>query len=195
MKKDSLVNALNIAFVAALFMLFRDINIPYPRNLTGLWTYHSEYLRMGMAALWLTALWVNLYPLWDRVERLSQGALLAGTGVVFCIPLIAVLNYFIVYQKKTRLFQQMLGGWMLLTLALCLLLIHHLGRENAEEPGFADAARRLTRTLIVTMGIQAVGLVMCFMWSQRSVVYAAIVAGLWMLGASIAACCTGKKSP
>ena len=102
---------------------------------------------------------------------------------------------FIVFQKKVRLFQQMLGGWMLLILGLCLLLIYALGRVNADEPGFDDAARRLRRTLIVAMGIQAAGLVMCLIWSQRSVVYAAIVAGLWMLCASILPCCTGKKTP
>lgn len=181
MSGKRLTRFLDLAFVSAGFIVAQNVSsIPYPRNLQGLWQTHSHSLRVIGFGLWLLSLWVVQYRTWDQADKVNVSAVLLGAAEAACLIWAACMMEWNLYFHKVRLFQGLLGGAALITCAVCWLLSRVLERENPES---REAAAQQRTTLAVAFGIIAVGVVLCIIRSQRSVVYAMIISALWMLGA------------
>ena len=189
MNAKRLTRLLDLTFAFALFMVVLELDFPYPKSIEGIWRQHSVWLRVVGFSLWYLSLWVAQYPLWDRARQVNGGAVLLGVGQAAGLLMVSCLMNWNLYYRKVRLFQGMLGGAAMLTLACCWLLARALERTN---DGCHEAAARQRRTLAVAFGIVAVGVVFCVLGSQRSAVYAIMLSGLWMMGDSAVGMVAGR---
>ena len=186
MKKHHLVRLLDLMFALAVYDILQNVGWPWPQTLAGLWKMNSDLMRLGASVLWLAALWVAQYRLWDRAERVTGGAVLTGVGQALCVIVVPYMTNLNVNWHKVRLFQGMLGGTLILELGFALLTGRLINRANADNSACGEAVRTHRLTLWIALGIIALGIVLCVIRSQRSVVYSEILSALWMLGATVA---------
>ena len=98
MNKGSLMRLLDVALALALFQVLKDLDMPYPRTLGGLWGMHRDVFRTATSVLWLVMLWLSLYPVRDSGKRVSR--LTVTSGAALCVSVLAMTyaNHLVIYS-------------------------------------------------------------------------------------------------
>lgn len=180
MSKGSLVRLLDMAVALALFEVIRELNLPYPRTLSGVWMMHRDIFRAATTVLWLAMLWLSLYPVRDRAERVSRVSV--TSGAVLCVSILGATyaTHLITYSYKALLSQLIYGGTAMLSGASAWTLCRGLVNDNPDVTECAGAGRVCGRTLTVALGLMLAGMIACVLKYRQAMWYSVAAAGLWL---------------
>ena len=181
MSKRSLMRLLDVALALALFQVLNNLDTPYPRTLGGLWNMHRDIFRTATSMLWLVMLWLSLYPVRDRAERVSR--LTATAGAALCVSVLAMTyaNHLVIYSYKALLSQLIYGGAAMLSGASAWALCRGLGKDNPDVPECVDACRICGRSLVVALGLMFAGMIVCAVKYRQAMWYSVAAAGIWLM--------------
>jgi hypothetical protein len=180
MNKGSLMRLLDVALALALFQVLKDLDMPYPRTLGGLWGMHRDVFRTATSAVWLVMLWLSLYPSRDRAERVSR--LTVTSGALLCVFILAMTyaNALVVYSYKALLSQLIYGGTAMLSGASAWALCRGLAKDNQAVPECGDACRVCGRSLAVALGLMLAGMIVCVLKYRQAMWYSVAAADIWL---------------
>ena len=180
MSKGSLMRLLDAAVALALFEVIRELDLPYPRTLDGLWNMHRDILRTATTVLWLVMLWLSLYPVRDRAERVSR--LTVTSGAILCVSILGATyaTHLIIYSYKALLSQLIYGGTAMLSAASAWALCRGLVNDNPDVPECGEAGRVCGRSLAVALGLMLAGMIACVLKYRQAMWYSVAAAGIWL---------------
>lgn len=180
MSKGSLIRLLDVALALALFRVLDNLDFPYPRTLGGLWNMHRDILRTATSTLWLAMLWLSLYPVRDRAERVSRVSV--TSGAVLCVSILGTTyaTHLITYSYKALLSQLIYGGTAMLSAASAWALCRGLVKDNPDVPECADTGRACGRSLAVALGLMLAGMIACVLKYRQAMWYSVAAAGIWL---------------
>lgn len=180
MSKGSLMRLLDVALALALFRVLDNLDFPYPRTLGGLWNMHRDILRTATSTLWLAMLWLSLYPVRDRAERVSRVSV--TSGAVLCVSILGATyaTHLITYSYKALLSQLIYGGTAMLSAASAWALCRGLVKDNPDVPECADTVRACGRSLAVALGLMLAGMIACVLKYRQAMWYSVAAAGIWL---------------
>ncbi len=180
MSKGSLMRLLDVALALALFRVLDNLDFPYPRTLGGLWNMHRDILRTATSTLWLVMLWLSLYPVRDRAERVSRVSV--TSGAVLCVSILGATyaTHLITYSYKALLSQLIYGGTAMLSAASAWALCRGLVKDNPDVPECAETGRACGRSLAVALGLMLAGMIACVLKYRQAMWYSVAAAGIWL---------------